>query len=50
MVERTTELIGVLKSGMGCLHSLLREWEIAAGDCVQISLGNLGLHDNLIQE
>lgn len=47
MVGRATELIGVFNGSVRRLNSLLREWEIAAGDRVQVVLGNLGLHDVL---
>jgi len=39
VVDRTTESVGVFKGGVAGLHSLLREWEIAAGDGVQVGLG-----------
>jgi hypothetical protein len=42
-----TKLVGVFNGGMASLNSLLREGEIAAGDCVEIGLGDLGLHDGL---
>jgi hypothetical protein len=47
VVGRATELIGVFNSGVAGLNSLLREWEIAAGDRVQVRLEVLGLHDGL---
>lgn len=41
-------LVGVLNGGVGCLHCLLREWDIAARDGVQIRLaGVLGLHGKI---
>jgi hypothetical protein len=48
VVGRATVLIGVFDSRMCSLNSLLREWEIAARDRVQVVLGKvLGLHDGL---
>lgn len=48
VVGRATELIGVFNSGVAGLNSLLREWEIAARDRVQVRLAEvLGLHDFL---
>jgi hypothetical protein len=48
VVGRATELIGVFNGGVAGLNSLLREWEIAARDRVQIRLVEvLGLHDVL---
>jgi hypothetical protein len=45
VVGRATELESVLNGGMASLNSLVREWEIAAGDRVQERLGmDLGLH------
>jgi hypothetical protein len=48
VVGRATVLIGVFDSRMCSLNSLLREWEIAARDRVQVVLVEvLGLHDVL---
>ena len=47
VVGRTTIGVGVLHGGMACLDSLLREWDIAARDCVEVVFGGLGLHDKL---
>jgi hypothetical protein len=48
MVVRATELERVFESGVAGLNSLVREWEIAAGDRVEIGLaGNLH-HDSLV--
>jgi hypothetical protein len=46
MIVRTTMLVSVLNGGVASLNSLLREWEIAAGDCVEIGRGT-DLHDRL---
>lgn len=45
VVGRATELIGVFNGSMCRLNSLLREWDVAARDRVQVVLGNLGVHD-----
>lgn len=37
-VRRTTILVRVLYCSMSCLHGLVREWEIAARDGVQVSV------------
>jgi hypothetical protein len=48
VVVRATELESVLNGGVAGLNSLVREWEIAAGDRVQVRLAEvLGLHDVL---
>lgn len=47
VVGGATELIGVFDGCVRSLNGLLREWEIAARDRVQVGLGNLGLHDKL---
>jgi hypothetical protein len=48
VVGRATELESVFNGGVAGLNSLLREWEIAAGDRVQVRLAEvLGLHDVL---
>lgn len=48
MVGRATEGVSVFNGGMAGLNGLVREWDIAAGDAVQIRLaGNLGVHDCL---
>lgn len=39
VVGWATVCVGVLDSSMPGLDGLLREWEIAAGDCVQVRLG-----------
>lgn len=45
VVSRATVLIGVFNGGMAGLNSLLRAWDVAARDCVQIGfVGNLGVH------
>lgn len=44
VVGRATELIGVFDGCVRSLNGLLREWDIAARDRVQVRLGNLGLH------
>ncbi len=41
MVGRATVLIGVFNGGVTSLNSLLREWDIAARDSVEIVLTNL---------
>lgn len=46
MVGRATELIGVFNGGVAGLNSLLREWDVAARDGVQVRLLDLLLgHD-----
>lgn len=46
VVRRPTELIGVFDAGMSGLNSLLREWEVAARDAVQVVvIADLRLHD-----
>jgi len=50
MVGRTAVKVSVFKGGVAGLHSLLREWDVAARDGVQIGLGvfaDLRLHDGL---
>lgn len=48
VVGRATELVGVFESSVCCLDRLLREWEIAAGDGVEVAGGDLQLlHDEL---
>ncbi len=47
MVGRATELISVFNGGVASLNSLLRDWDIAAGDGVEVGLTDLGGHDNL---
>ena len=48
MVRRAAILVGVFNGGVASLNSLLREWDIAARDGVQVGLGgNLRLHDVL---
>lgn len=42
-----TEGVSVLNRSVGGLNSLLREWEIAAGDGVQVSVAGLHAHDKL---
>ena len=51
VVGRATELESVLNGGVAGLNSLVREWEIAAGDRVQVRLAEvLGLHDVLSEK
>jgi len=51
MVFRTTMSVSVFHSSVSGLDSLLREWDVAARDGVQIGLGrDLGLHDELTSE
>jgi hypothetical protein len=38
VIGRSAVLVGVLNGCMGSLNSLLREWDIAAGDGVQVVL------------
>ena len=43
IVRRSTKLIGVFDCGVSCLHYLLRDWDVAARDDVQIDFGLRGL-------
>jgi hypothetical protein len=48
MISRTAELVGVLDGSMRCLNSLLREWNVATRDGVEIVLRKgLGRHNDL---
>lgn len=44
MVFGTTMEIGMFNGGMASLNSLLREWDVAARDCVQIGFRFADLH------
>lgn len=46
VIDRTAEGVSVFNGGVASLNSLLREWDIAAGDCVQVRLGFSGLSDS----
>lgn len=47
-VGRAAKLVGVLDGSMRCLNGLLREWDVAARDGVEVVLGEvLGFHDGL---
>lgn len=46
MVGGATKLIGVFKGGVTSLNRLLREWDVAARDCIEIGFADLLLrHD-----
>lgn len=49
LVGRATEQVCVLKGCVGSLHGLLREWNVATRDGVQVRLGEVLqlLHDEL---